>query len=737
MIRSSIGKLLSSVLGDAALVRSAAVRSALVRPVPVHSAVCLAALVLLGMLSGSPAHAHDGPHGFPGAIPVLPPDSLKTYEFSDTLEVQGRFDDLIGVAATASEGTVGREDFEVRPILREGELLETVPGLIQTQHSGDGKGNQMFLRGFNLDHGTDFATDVEGMPINLPTHGHGHGYTDVNFLIPELVERIDYRKGVFHPELGDFASSGGTHVVLRRSLPRSFFQFEGGKDRFRRAVGAASQHIGPGIGLVGFEFKGYDGPWDLEQDLKKSSGLARYTVGWGGGTLSLLALGYDNEWNATDQIPLRAVESGQIDRFGNIDPTLGGRSHRYSFLGTWHRAREGRSLELRAYAVDYSLRLYSNFTYYLKHPDDGDQLLQADDRVVVGAGATGKVPFRWRGRSHLLEAGVTSRNDFISKVALYHTKDRVRLDTVREDEVVELAGGAYASLTSRWHPRFRTQVGLRVDAFHFDVEDALIEENSGTQSAAIASPKASLIYGLSNHAEAYLSGGLGFHSNDARGTTIRVDPASGDPAESVDPLVRSKGGELGLRLSPTEGLRSSVALWYLALDSELLYVGDGGGTEASDGSERYGVEWNNVYRVLDELTVDLDVAFSHANFVDVAEGEDHVPGALENVVAGGVTWNDPTGLFATVRLRHLGAYALIEDDSVRADATTLINANVGFRFGSARISCALLNVLDDEARDIQYYYESRLPGEPEEGVSDVHFHPVEPRQLRVMIGVGL
>jgi len=274
------------------------------------------------------AFAHDGDHSLPGTDPALAPPSilpdsteaLRTYQLDDTLDVYGRFDDLIGVAATASEGTIGHVDFEHRPLLREGELLETVPGLIETQHSGDGKSNQMFLRGFNLDHGTDFSTELEGMPLNLPTHGHGHGYTDANFLIPELVDRIDYRKGVFHARLGDFGSAGGTEIALRRALPRPFFTFVAGKDRFRRAVGSTSQRVGSGIGLVGFEFKGYDGPWELEQDLKKASGVARWTTGWRGGSLSLLALGYENEWRATDQIPLRAVEDGRLDRFRSGRP---------------------------------------------------------------------------------------------------------------------------------------------------------------------------------------------------------------------------------------------------------------------------------------------------------------------------------------------------------------------------------------------------------------------------------
>ncbi len=323
-------------------------------------------------------------------------------------------------------------------------------------------------------------------------------------------------------------------------------------------------------------------------------------------------------------------------------------------------------------------------------------------------------------------------------MGLYRTQGRERLSTVRQDDVTEWGSGAYVEAESRWLPWFRSTVGLRGDFYTFNV-DANIPANSGHRTATIASPKASFVFTLATETELYLSGGLSFHSNDARGTTITVDPESGEPAEQVDPLVRSRGAEVGLRASPLKGWRSTLALWALGLDSELLFVGDAGITEPSAASHRQGVTLANFYRPIPQLSLDFDVSFARARFVDVPQGEDHIPGALENVIAAGATWSTPgAGLFGAVRLRHFGSYPLIEDNSVRSTATTLFNTDLGYLLASGlRLQVSLLNLFNTRASDIQYYYTSRLQGEPVEGVNDVHFHPVEPRQIRASLAWGL
>ncbi len=656
----------------------------------------------------------------------------------DSLVVTGRYDDLIGIAATASEGRVGALDLRRRPTTREGELLETVPGMIVTQHSGDGKANQYFIRGFNLDHGTDFNTRIEGMPVNMPSHAHGQGYTDLNFVIPELVDYIDYRLGVYHTEFGDFGSAGGAEFHLVKSLPRPFATVGAGEDGLARLAGAASARLGGGTFLAGAEAKTYDGPWDMAQDLRKLSGLARYSWDRGSSQFSILAMGYHNRWSASDQIPQRAVQSGSIDRFGFIDGTDGGRTQRYSLSGSWRHAGNSSVQEVQVFGLYSDLSLFSNFEYFLNDPTRGDQFNQQEQRVVVGASARHVRSADALGVSHLLKLGLQTRADFLNPVGLYRTQGRKRLSTVRQDDVTEWGSGVYVEAESRWLPWFRSTVGVRGDFYAFDV-DANIGANSGHRTAAIASPKASLVFTPAAGTELYLSGGLSFHSNDARGTTITVDPETGEPAEQVDPVVRSRGAEVGVRVSPLRGWRSTVSLWALGLDSELLFVGDAGITEPSAASSRRGVTWATFYRPLPQLSLDFDLSFARARFTDVPEGEDRIPGALENVVAAGATWSTPgAGLFGALRLRHFGSYPLIEDNRVRATATTVFNADAGYQLASGfRVQVSLLNLLNTPASDIQYYYASRLQGEPFEGVDDVHFHPVEPRQIRASLSWGL
>jgi len=665
--------------------------------------------------------------------PQTPPADTVSLHLLDPVVVEGRLDDLIGIARSASEGFVGLRDLRLRPLVREGELLETVPGLIMTQHSGDGKSNQMFVRGFNLDHGTDFSTRVEGMPVNLPAHGHGQGYTDLNFLIPELVDHVDYRLGTHHAEIGDFGAAGGAHFRLRRYIETPLLSTSFGENGYRRVVGAGSTPVGSGILLAGAELKGYDGPWAVPQDLRKFAGTARYSWQSGQNAFSLLGLAYSNEWNASDQIPLRAVESGAIDPFAQIDSTLGGSSSRYSLSGSWTRRGTGSSQRLDAYGILYDLDLYSNFTYQLENPLDGDQFRQTDrDRVILGANFAHVQPV---GR-HTVTVGTQARTDRFDN-SLAWSRARSEVETIRADEGTQTSVGAWLEAETPWSARFRSVLALRGDHYRFDVTSDL-PANSGATTDKIVSPKGSLIFTPSTRAELYLSAGFGFHSNDARGTVQTIEPDSGDPAAPASPLVRARGAELGLRLSPVAEWRSTLSLWTVELDSELVFEGDAGTTAPSDASRRLGVTWTNVQRISPQLTADLDITLSRARFLDVDAEEEFIPGALENVIAAGISWeHQGNGPFAALRLRRFGEYPLIEDNAERAPATTLLNLNAGWHIGRLRAALSVLNVLDSDGSDIQYLYGSRLAGEPPDGVEDVHFHPVEPRQLRLTFSWGL
>lgn len=646
--------------------------------------------------------------------------------------VTGKLERLGGDPSSATVGVATSEQLDLRPVLRTGELLEVVPGLIVTQHSGSGKANQYFLRGFNLDHGTDLATSVDGVPVNMPTHAHGQGYTDVNFVIPELVESIEYRKGTYYAETGNFSAAGAVNMRYRTALDKPFVTLESGDDDYMRGLFAASPEIGGGSLLFALERSQNNGPWLLEERFHKTNALLRYSHDTADGRFIVTAQGYDGEWRSTDQIPLRAVQSGETDRFGFVDPTDGGESHRYSVAADWYEKLGVGRMHAQAYAIDYRLDLFSNFTY-ATDAENGDQFEQFDDRTVYGGQLTWARPLDFMGLSHELDVGVELRRDDIGTVGLYKTVARRRIDTTREDGVTQSSYSAYSTLKTHWSEHVRTEVGLRADLFDFEVRSSLAA-NSGSADDSIASPKFSLILGPWSETEFFVNVGKGFHSNDARGTTIRVDPTDGvTPVDRVNPLVDALGAEVGVRTAVLPDLQLTASLWTLKLDSELLFVGDAGITEASRESERRGIETGAIWNPVSWLILDADLAWSRSRFTEFDPSGDRIPGAVESVASVGLAIDHPSGWFGGARLRHFGEAPLIEDDSVRSDPTTLVNLEAGYHITDhIQLSAALFNVFDSRDNDITYLYESQLPGEAQP-VNDIHFHPVEPRTLRLTL----
>jgi outer membrane receptor protein involved in Fe transport len=659
------------------------------------------------------------------------------------VRIEGNYLNGVGSADAASAGTVTSKLIDARPILRPAEVLEFVPGVIVTQHSGDGKANQYFLRGFNLDHGTDFATFVDGMPVNMPTHAHGQGYSDLNWLIPELVDRIRYRKGPYYAEEGDFSSAGSARIGLFDALPNGIASATLGEHRYGRALIANSNRVGDGELLYALEAAHNDGPWDHPEKFHRLNGVLRYSFGADGNRSSITAMGYSASWNATDQIPQRAVDAGLIGRFGTIDPSDGGHSERYSLsFRTERRVNDG-ELKLSAYAIRSKLDLFSDFTYLLEHPIDvvatqseGDQFEQAEQRTVVGLAASRA----WNGtllsRASVTTIGVQWRHDRLDPVGLYSTVARQRLATTQESTVRETSVALYAENQLQWTPWLRSVAGLRGDRFFFDVTSS-IAENTGTRSAGRVSPKLSLIAGPWSKTEYFVNYGQGFHSNDARGTVETVTPKGRLPAEAVSPLVRSKGGELGLRSEIVPGLQSSLALWRLQLGSELVFVGDAGDTEPSRASMRHGIEWNNHYIATRWLLLDADLALSRARFTGFDPAGDFIPGSIDKVASLGATVANLGPWFGQLQVRYFGPRPLIEDNSQRSKATTLAKLRLGYQVApGVRVALDVFNLLDRKASDIDYYYASRLKGEPLAGVNDIHFHPVEPRSVRLTLSAG-
>jgi len=656
--------------------------------------------------------------------------------FRNLAEHESAAGGLIGIADTASEGLITGRQLDARPIMRTGEVLEAIPGLIISQHSGEGKANQYYLRGFNLDHGTDFATTVAGVPVNMPTHAHGQGYADVNFLIPELVSAVQFQKGLYSSEQGDFSTAGSSHVRYASVLDRPMARVSTGGDGWRRLFGAASPRVGDGHVLIAVETAHNDGPWQRPDDYQRLNAVIGYSRGDLRNGFSLNAMVYRGSWDATDQMPARAIESGARSRFGAIDQTTGGHTGRYSLSADWQQTRGRGVTRAAAYVLRYRLNLFSNFTYFLDDPVNGDQFEQVDRRWVSGGRITHRRLMTVLNKPAELAFGGDVRNDAIGEVGLHRAVARRRLSTVRSDAVNQTSVSAFVHHDVQWTPWARTNVGLRADRYRFDVA-AGNPLNAGAVSAGVLSPKATLVLGPWRQSEVYVNAGSGFHSNDARGATITVDPLSGETADRVTPLVRARGAELGLRTVPIRGLQATMAAWMLDLDSELLFVGDAGTTDAGRPSRRYGIEVTTYYAPRPWLTFDADMSLSHARFRDDDPIGQRIPGALQRVVAGGMTISNVRSFSGSLRLRHFGPRDLIEDGTVRSQSTTLVNGQLVFA-ASKPVSVVVdaFNLFDAEVNDIDYFYTSRLPGEPLTGVTDRHLHPALPRTVRIGLQIG-
>ncbi len=630
----------------------------------------------------------------------------------------------MGDEVSASMGTVVTEQIEQRPISRAGEILETVPGLIVTQHSGEGKANQYFLRGFNLDHGTDMATFIDGMPVNNRTHAHGQGYTDINFIIPEMIESLDYSKGPYYGKEGDFANAGVVRMHTKSEMEKSLVKIGLGQFGYQRlllAGGTTDLFSARDSFVAALDTTRYDGPWDVSQDQEKYSAMAKYSFGSvvNGGSISFM--GFDNTWISTDQIPQRYIDNGG-GLYDSMDDTTGGDTHRYSLnYEGWHDIA-GKRLQSNAYVIDYGLDLFSNYTY-ATDTINGDQIRQYDERQIIGGSVLFDVLPTKNGEWQI---GMDMRHDHIGDVRLSATKERITYDELARHRIEETGFGLFIQNNHRWTDSFSTQLGARFDYLQANVENRLTGEKSDG-SDSIISPKLNAIYRISDTTNLFANYGQGYHSNDARG----FSEGSRVTGEKADVFARSEAVDLGVQSQLTETLQIAASIWWLKLDSELIFVGDSGETEASDQSERKGVEGSFFWQPQHWIIIDGDVALSHARLQPEGESEQYIPGAIERVFSLGASVHDFGQWNAGLRLRHFGEFALNEDNSQRADAVTMANAQVGYSFTpNLNGSLEVVNLTNAEGNDITYLYDSRLPGESSD-VEDIHLHPIEPRMVRV------
>lgn len=671
----------------------------------------------------------------------------------------------------ASEMNFTGQQVNDRIFLRPAEALEIVPGLIVTQHSGEGKANQYFLRGFNLDHGTDLAIFVDGMPINMVTHGHGQGYADLNFLIPELISTVDVKKGPYFADEGDFSSAGAIRINLLDNFSGQMAKATLGSFNYLRYLGIGFTKLGEGDLLIAGEILRYDGPWEVPDKARKLNGLVRYSLGTPENGFSLTGMAYSNRWTSTDQIALRSVP--EIGLYGSLDPTDGGASSRYSISGHFAHTHPAAQTLVSFYAIKSSLNLWNNFTYFLSDPEFGDQFQQQDQRVTAGINAVHKIKGDFGGIPTLTEFGVQTRFDSIN-LALQNTFQRQFLSLTRSDKVREGNIGFFAQTTLFWNEWFKTNFGWRGNFYAADVDAVSNPVNSGSPNAFIGSPKMSLVFGPFNKTEFFANLGAGFHSNDARGVTIKQEPL--DPTSTLKSspfLVPTKGAEIGFRTQAIEGLNSSLALFILDSASEILFVGDAGSTEPSRPSRRIGIEFTNDYRPVSWIDFEADLAITRSRFLGydrdqaIAYAEldgypeaqignapgNYIPGAPTIIASVGATLGEATGWFGGIRYRYFGTRPLTEDNAFRSPAVGLVNAHAGYRFDNGwYIQVDGFNLTNSRSDQISYAYGSFLKSDAlfgacnpasgnsivpaavcGTGVMDRVLHPVEPLSVRLTI----
>jgi outer membrane receptor protein involved in Fe transport len=701
---------------------------------------------------------------------------LSVLPLAEVTVTAGRLD-LIGTATTASEGVVEDDELQESPIYRPGQLLETVPGLIVTLHSGEGKANQFLMRGYNLDHGTDLAVFVDGMPINQPTHAHGQGYTDLNFLIPELADRVEYTKGPFYASVGDFGALGSVRLSYRDTIADQLALGIGEFD-YQRVFAAGSRPAGGGELLAAAELQHYDGPFVTPDDARKQNVVLRYSEGDGERGYSVTGMYYHQLWTNTTDIPERAITDGELpSRFGSLNPTDGGRAQRASLDVQYHQSVGAGQLSWTSYVISNELHLYNDFTHYLVDPVHGDQEDQFENRDVVGAAAEYAVPLTAGAVRNELTLGLATRYDALA-VGRLPSEDRVPPSPQTDppffsdfDQVYLFSAAAYAQLITHWTARWRTVLGVRDDFQHgrdIDYLGRLHEtagfSNSGTASESLWQPKASVIFSPSAHFELYASAGRGFHSADLRG--VIQDRSAQLKLPGTPLLARQVGEEIGLRAEVQRRLTFTVALYDLYQQSETTYDPDIGEDIAGPPSRRYGFELNATYQILPWLELYGGFSGNHARFTrDFDDGTGH----LGTYIPDAPLATGQLALYVTrfgrwsggLAYRYLSGYPLSSGPCAAAavardfpgvagcaSAPTALGEVWGSGFGQLNLdvrysapsgwdaTLGLYNLLNTHAAAAEFWYVDRLKDEIAsypDGRADIHEHPLEPFMARLTL----
>ncbi len=669
--------------------------------------------------------------GFKTFILVVNQDHLKEGVNISLEESSINLDQVVVVSKVDAMSKIVNIDVQNDPVKSSQEILRKVPGLLIGQHAGGGKAEQIFLRGFDIDHGTDVALSVDGMPVNMVSHAHGQGYADLHFVIPETIDNINFGKGLYYADKGDFNTAGYVDLSLKKSVDKNMVSYEAGQFNTNRFVGLFSiLESSKSSAYVASEVYLTDGPFDSPQNFNRLNILGRYNYkDIGKEELTLTASHFQSKWDASGQIPQRAIDQGIIGRFGAIDDTEGGQTSRTNlmlnhtkFLG------EDQFLKTRAFVSKYDFELFSNFTFFLEDPVNGDQIRQYEDRTVMGAetvfeqidiavGADDRFKY---------SAGIGFRNDNVDDVTLEHTLNRKTVleqfafGDVDETNMYGFVDGEYKTGNWTFNP------SVRIDYFNFDYENKLSQlYDNKSENKAIVSPKLNTIYAVNKDWQLFLKTGLGFHSNDARVVTAN---------EGRDILPRAYGVDFGTIIKPVDKLVLNATLWGLFLDQEFVYVGDAGIVEPSGKTRRVGVEVGARYQMLDWLYLYSDVNYTYARSTEEADGEDYIPLAPDFTAVGGLSFSDIGNFSGNLNYRYLGDRAANEDNSIVAEGYFVTDLNLNYHIKNWTVGIIVENLLDTEWNETQFATESRLFNEPA-SVEEIHFTPGTPFYLRGKVAV--
>ena len=623
-------------------------------------------------------------------------------------------------------------DRDLRPVQTAQDLLKMVPGLFIAQHAGGGKAEQIFIRGFDCDHGTDLYVTVDGMPVNMVSHAHGQGYADLHFVIPETIDHIQVYKGPYTTSFGDFSTAGTVEMDTRDHLDNSEVKMEGGMFNTFRGLAmldllGKDKHIfskRPESLYLAGEFVHTDAYFDAKQDFNRSNVFLKYSGFLSDRThLAVSASTFDANWNASGQVPERAVDEGVISRFGSVDPDEGGNTSRTNVNATLvTRLRNEASWKNELYYVKYDFNLFSNFTFFLEDPVHGDMINQRDRRDILGYNGSytqhaviGDKPLRWT-------AGAAVRADQ-SYIQLLHAEERAVIDTVRSGHLDQLNPSAYLDATLDLSKRWAVNLGLRYDIYDFNYTEDRYDSLSGNKVVSRASPKLNLYYQAAENVQLYLRTGMGFHSNDARSVVI---------SGSENNLPAAYGVDLGSTFKLAPHVLVNAALWGLYLESEIVYVGDGGTTEINTPTQRLGADLGIRYQIFDHLFADLDVNYAHGRVLDVPTSENRIPLAPEITTIGGLSYKQDKGWNGTLRYRYIGDRPANADNSVVARGYFLVDAGASYRFTKLEVGVSVENLLNTEWNQAQFDTESRLFNEAAP-VSELHFTPGTPFFLKGVV----